>query len=127
MVLFGPLGNALLGKEMKGVGALRYGSAGEAWGTFVQIFSTGTIWLGIAFLIGFFVVYMLVLTWADYSYVQPASAGAYAVVALWGHFLLHESVTPMRWAGVAVICLGVLFVGNTHPRTTDHHLRNETK
>jgi drug/metabolite transporter (DMT)-like permease len=127
MVLFGPLGNALLGKGMKSVGALRFGSAGEAWNTFVRIFSTGTIWLGIAFLISFFVVYMLVLTWADYSYVQPASAGAYAVVALWGRFLLHEGVTPMRWAGVAVICLGVLFVGNTHPRTTDHHLKNETK
>ena len=126
MVLFGPLGNALLGKGMKSIGALRFGSMGEAVGTFVRVFSTGTIWLGIAFLIGFFVVYMLVLTWADYSYVQPASAGAYAVVALWGHFLLHESVTPIRWAGVAVICLGVLFVGNTHPRTTDHHLKNET-
>jgi drug/metabolite transporter (DMT)-like permease len=127
MVLFGPLGNALLGKGMKSVGTLRVHGVGQAVDTFLRIFSTGSIWLGIAFLIGFFVAYSLVLTWADYSYVQPASAGAYAVVALWGHFLLHESVTPMRWAGVAVICLGVLFVGNTHPRTTDHHFRNETK
>jgi drug/metabolite transporter (DMT)-like permease len=70
-------------------------------------------------LIAFFVAYMLVLSWADYSYVQPASAMAYAVVALLGHYLLREVVTPIRWIGVIVICLGVLIVGHTPPSTTE--------
>ena len=39
--------------------------------------------------------------------------------ALLGHFLLGEVVTPLRWAGVSVICLGVLVVGQTQPRTTE--------
>lgn len=68
----------------------------------------------------FFIAYLLVLSWADYSFVQPASATSYAVVALLGHFALKETISPMRWLGVLVICSGVLVVGNTHPRTTEH-------
>ena len=63
--------------------------------------------------------YCLVLSWADYSYVQPASAMAYAVVALLGVVVLHETVSPIRWLGIAVICLGVFVVGQTIPNTTE--------
>jgi uncharacterized membrane protein len=31
---------------------------------------------------------------------------------------LHESVSPRRWVGVVLICVGVLLVGQTKPRTT---------
>jgi drug/metabolite transporter (DMT)-like permease len=63
---------------------------------------------------------MLVLSWADYSYVQPATAMGYVIVALLGHFVLHETVTPLRWIGISLIFLGVLVVGHTPPRTTEH-------
>lgn len=119
MVIFGPLGNVLLGKGMKRIGAVSVGTLAGGLGVLSQILTSGTIWLGIGSLVAFFVAYMLVLTWADYSYVQPASAVAYAMVALLAHFLLREVVTPMRWAGVLLICLGVLVVGHTPPRTTE--------
>jgi drug/metabolite transporter (DMT)-like permease len=45
---------------------------------------------------------------------------AYGVVALLSMLLLHETVAPLRWTGIAVICLGVFIVGRTHPRTTEH-------
>jgi len=119
MVIFGPLGNVMLGKGMRSVGAVTVRTPAEVVPVFSQVFTTGAIWLGVASLIAFFVAYMLVLSWADYSYVQPASAVAYAVVALLGHYLLREVVTPIRWMGVLVICLGVLIVGHTPPSTTE--------
>ena len=119
MVIFGPLGNVLLGKGMKRIGAANIGTAAEALDLLSRVLTSGTIWLGIASLITFFVAYTLVLSWADYSYVQPASSVAYGVVALLAHFILREVVTPMRWMGVLVICLGVLVVGHTPPRTTE--------
>jgi len=119
MVIFGPLGNVMLGKGMRSVGAVTVRTPAEVVPVFSQVFTTGAIWLGVASLIAFFVAYMLVLSWADYSYVQPASAMAYAVVALLGHYLLREVVTPIRWMGVLVICLGVLIVGHTPPSTTE--------
>jgi hypothetical protein len=119
MVIFGPLGNVLLGKGMKRIGTVEIASASGAVGVLARILSSGTIWLGIGSLLTFFVAYMLVLSWADYSYVQPASALAYGVVALLAHFMLREVITPMRWMGVLLICLGVLMVGHTPPRTTE--------
>ena len=74
--------------------------------------------LGIAGQLAFFVAYSLALSWADYSYVQPASSVAYVVVAILGIVMLHESVSPLRWLGIGVICLGVVVVGRTHPNTT---------
>ena len=119
MVIFGPLGNVMLGKGMRRVGPVSLATPGAWFDMLGRVLPSGTIWLGIACLCIFFVAYMLVLTWADYSYVQPASAVAYAVVALAAHFILREIVTPLRWAGVILICLGVLVVGHTPPRTTE--------
>jgi len=119
MVVFGPLGNVLLGKGMKRIGAVSIATPSDALDFLSRVVTSGTIWLGIGSLITFFLAYMLVLSWADYSYVQPASAVAYGMVALLAHFMLREVVTPMRWMGVLLICLGVLVVGHTPPRTTE--------
>jgi uncharacterized membrane protein len=59
------------------------------------------------------------MSWADYSYVMPAGAFGYALLTLLAVVFLHESVSPRRWIGVILICVGVLVVGLTKPRTTD--------
>src|SRR5208282_4843908 len=103
IVSFAPLGNVLLSKGMKGVGSAKNWEWSDLPHVFLSVISSGYIWLGIACLLAFFVAYMLVLTWADYSYVQPASSFSYAVVALLGYFLLGEAVPPLRWFGIVVI------------------------
>jgi len=119
IMLFAPLGNVLLGKGMKGVSGATSWQPSAMLGVARQVISSPFIWLGVASLLTFFVAYMVVLSWADYSYVQPASSFSYAVVAVLGYLLLGEVVTPLRAAGIAVICLGVFVVGRTSPRTTD--------
>jgi drug/metabolite transporter (DMT)-like permease len=119
MVILGPLGNVLLGRGMKRIGGVMSWKVDDIL-HFLSLLSTSvTVWLGVASLIAFFVAYMLILSWADYSYVQPASAVAYGVVALLSHFFLGESVTPLRWAGVLIICLGVFVIGYTPQCTTE--------
>lgn len=118
MVLFGPFGDVLLRKGMRGIGAMDTWTPAAMGNYFWRTFTSGMIWLGIASLLLFFLSYMLVLSWADYSFVQPASAVSYLVVAVLGIWILGEVVSPGRWLGVAVICLGVFLVGNTPPRTT---------
>lgn len=119
MVIFGPLGNVLLGKGMKNVGSATIWTPSGLPHVFVTVFTSVYIWLGVASLLTFFVAYMLILSWADYSYVQPASSVAYLVVALLGYFYLNEKISALHWAGIGVICLGVFVVGNTPPRTTE--------
>jgi multidrug transporter EmrE-like cation transporter len=119
IAFFAPLGNVLLSKGMKGIGSARNWAFHELASILVRILATGYIWLGIGCLLTSFVCYMLVLTWADYSYVQPASAFSYVVVAILGFLLLGDKVNLLRWVGIAVICVGVFIVGHTHPRTTE--------
>lgn len=117
-ILLGPLGNVLLGKGMKGIGPVRSSRLLGFLPLIYHAFFSPVLWLGIACLLCFFLVHMLLFTWADYSYVQPATALAYASVAMLSFLLLGEHVSALRWSGIALICLGVLIVGRTHPNTT---------
>lgn len=120
MIVAGPLGNVLLGRGMKRAGSLPIWPIPALFHTGIKIFSTPSIWLGIGSLIAMFVSYMLVLSWADYSFVQPATSLAYGVVALLSWLILGEHISLLHWAGIAVICVGVFVVGRTNPRTTPH-------
>ena len=120
MVLAGPVGNVLLGKGMKAVSPLILWPPSQFLHSGLRVFATLPIWLGILSLITFFVAYMLVLSWADYSFVQPVSSVAYGVVALLGWLVLGEKVSGLRWAGIAIICLGVFVVSRTGRQATIH-------
>ena len=77
------------------------------------------IWLGISCLLLGFVSYLLVLTWADYSYVMPASAVGYPIVTFLGFAILGERVSFAGWMGVLLICAGVMLVERTPLHTTE--------
>jgi uncharacterized membrane protein len=117
MVLCANAGDLLLKRGMTQIGAVPLTSAGLTQAFHLTIFN-GTIWLGIIFLTGFMASYMTVLSWADYSYVMPAGAFGYALLTLLAVVYLHEVVSPKRWVGVLLICVGVILVGQTKPRTT---------
>jgi drug/metabolite transporter (DMT)-like permease len=118
-ILMGPLGNVLLGKGMRGIAPERASRFLDFLPIIHRAFSSPWLWLGIACLLGFFLVHMVLLTWADYSYVQPATALSYASVALLSYLFLGEVVSPLRWTGVLLISLGVFIVGGTSPNTTE--------
>lgn len=121
MVLAGPVGNVFLGMGMKAASPVNFWPPAELLHSGLRVFASLPIWLGILSLITFFVAYMLVLSWADYSFVQPVSSVAYGVVALLGWLVLGEKVSALRWAGIGVICLGVFVVSRTGARTTSAH------
>ena len=86
MVIFGPLATLFSVGRMKGVGPLLSLAPADLFHFFVRTFASGLVWLGIGSLMAFFICYMFVLSWADFSYVQPASSIAYGIVALMGYF-----------------------------------------
>jgi uncharacterized membrane protein len=121
IVVFAPLGNVLLGKGMKNVGSVANWSFDNLWPIALQILSNIYIWAGIGSLLTFFIAYMLILSWADYSYVNPSTSLSYATVALLSYFILGEHITLLRWFGILVICTGVFVVGRTSPRAHEAH------
>jgi drug/metabolite transporter (DMT)-like permease len=109
-VFFSSTGNVLLGKGMKRIGEAREWSPAALATLLLKAFGSGWIWLGIGGLVLFLVSFMVVLSWADYSFVMPVSAASYALVPLMSWQMLGERVSAARWAGVALICLGVALV-----------------
>jgi len=118
LVVSGSAGNLFFSAGMKRIGALQGWSPAALHSAFTAVFASAWIWLGIISMLLFLAALMLVLSWADFSYVLPATASMYIVIPLLGHFVLGEMVTGLRWTGVALICLGVVLVGRTPPNTT---------
>lgn len=117
MVLCSSVGDIFLKLGMKKIGSVSFDAAALTT-TFRATVTSQMIWLGILCLLSSFVMYLMVLSWADYSYVMPSTSFGYAVVALLSVVILREQVTLTRWAGVLLICFGVTLVGRTEPRTT---------
>jgi len=77
--------------------------------------------VGIVLLLAFFATYMTALSWADLTYVLPATSLGYVILALVARFVLHEHVSALRWLGIVLITGGVGFVAGgpeitVHPR-----------
>jgi len=67
-------------------------------------------WIGLSMMAIAFFSLLGMLAIANISFVSPATALNYVVGALGGKFFLGESVTPQRWAGVTLVCIGVVLV-----------------
>ncbi len=100
------LGDTLLARGMKSIGPVSIHHLGEL----LHAILTPWVGAGIVVLIGFFASYLTALSWADLTYVLPATSIGYVIMALLGHFWLHEYVSPWRWLGIVFITAGVGFV-----------------
>ncbi|MEE9418654.1 MAG: SMR family transporter [Desulfatiglandaceae bacterium] len=56
------------------------------------------------------IVWLMALSRVDVSYAYPLLSAGYIVTALVGQIFFGETLGPVRWAGILVICLGVYLV-----------------
>ncbi len=104
--LCAPLGDTCLSRGMTQVPAITLAHPASL----VTAVFTPWIGAGIALLIGFFASYLTALSWADLTFVLPATAFGNVIVALLSKFWLHEPISLERWAGIVLITVGVGFV-----------------
>jgi uncharacterized membrane protein len=119
VVLTNVLGNSFLSRGMQSVGELLSLSPLP----YIRALFNPWVAVGVSLLVVWLLSHMALLSWADLSYVLPVTSIAYVLVALVGRFLLHEHVSPARWAGITLIMAGVTLVGDTAPRTTSAQKR----
>jgi uncharacterized membrane protein len=108
-----PLGDTCLSRGMTRMPAI---SAVHPGALIAAVF-TPWIGFGIALLIAFFASYLTALSWADLTFVLPATAFGNVIVALLARFWLHEPISVERWAGIVLITVGVGFVTQGPSRT----------
>jgi drug/metabolite transporter (DMT)-like permease len=96
-------GDVLLKRGMDDLGEIHL----NHWTHIFNAFINPWIVVGILCLAGFFYAYLTALSWADLTFVLPATAFGYVVTAFLSRFFLNEVVSPWRWAGVLLITGGV--------------------
>jgi drug/metabolite transporter (DMT)-like permease len=115
IMLTASVGDTLLSRGMAQVGAVDFHNLDRLWHALFNPFVAA----GILLLIGFFACYMTALSWADLTFVMPATAFGYVVVAFLSRFWLHEHLSLYRWAGIVLIVCAVGFVAGG-PSRTEH-------
>jgi drug/metabolite transporter (DMT)-like permease len=115
VMLTASIGDTLLSHGMTQVGRVDL----HHLGMLVRALRNPWIVCGIILLIGFFASYLSALSWADLTFVMPATAFSYVVVALLSKFWLHEHLSVYRWTGIMMIVCAVGFVAHG-PSRTDH-------
>jgi len=115
VTVFAAAGDSMLSYGMKQTGNVSLHHLGSV---IVAVFNP---WIaaGIVLLLAFFAAYINALSWADLTYVLPATSLGYVLLALIARVVLHEQVSPLRWLGIALISAGVGFVAGG-PALTSH-------
>lgn len=101
-----PLGDTLLSFGMGEVGPVSL----HHLSTLFYAFKIPEVLIGIVLLIGFFSSYLASLSWADLTFVLPATSIGNVIVALLARFWKHEHISPMRWVGIILITAAVGFI-----------------
>lgn len=117
VIVFGSFGDVSLARGMKSMPPVDV----HHLGGLILALANPWVILGIFLLLGFFSAYLSALSFADLTYVLPATSVGYVIMALLGRFFLHEHVSVFRWSGVALITLGVGFVAGGPALTVHHH------
>jgi len=107
-------GNIFLSRGMHEVGRIVSASPLD----YLRAFADPWTALGICILIIWMLSDLALLSRADLSFVLPVTASAYVLVALLGHFLLHDHISFARWMGILLITGGVILAEETPARTT---------
>ena len=103
-------GVILLKKGMTHIGDINGYSLGEMLRVFKAGATSPQILLGVFFEAVFFGCLLLLMNKSDISFLWPLTALSFVFATFAAMWFLGESVSPMRWIGVALIMLGAAFI-----------------
>jgi len=109
-VTAGTIGDILLAKGMKEMGDVSAMNLRGMLSAGYQALTTPKLVIGTAMLAIFFFLWLAVLSWEDLSVALPMQALNYVLVAFLSQYFLGETVSPLRWAGTILVCVGVIMI-----------------
>jgi len=119
VIVSNSIGNVVLSYGMRAVGDISSYSPASLVSSSIAAFANPWVLLGTSLLVLFFAAHTLLLTWADLSYVLLVTSCGYALVAALGAIVLDESISPLRWCGIALVSCGVALVASTPVSTSE--------
>lgn len=109
-VTAGTIGDILLTKGMREIGDLSAMNLRGILNAALQALTNPKLMFGTAMLAVFFFLWLAVLSWEDLSIALPMQALNYVLVAILAKYMLHEQISPLRWTGIILVCVGVMLI-----------------
>jgi drug/metabolite transporter (DMT)-like permease len=78
-----------------------------------SLLTSPIVWAGLVLFGLSAVVWLFALSRASLSFAYPFASLSYVLILIFGRLVLHEQVTPLRLAGVALIVAGIVLVAQT--------------
>src|SRR5271156_918236 len=103
-------GELCVSRAMKSVGEVKDFSPVAVVAVIIRALRVPWMWVGLGLMGTAFFSLLAVLSRQNVSVVVPVTTLSYGVGAVGGKFFLGEQVTPRRWAGVLLVCIGVAVV-----------------
>lgn len=107
IILAGSLGDVFIAKGMKRVGKISTLRLRELALIGKSMVRNAAFLLGILCLAISFCAFLAVLSWADLSFIVPATSLSFVVSTLGAKWLLKERINRLRWLGTLLVCAGV--------------------
>jgi len=107
IILAGSLGDVFIAKGMKRVGEISTLRLHELAVIGKSMVRNAAFLLGILCLAISFCAFLAVLSWADLSFIVPATSLSFVVSTLGAKWLLKERINRLRWLGTLLVCAGV--------------------
>ncbi len=114
VVFTGTSGELSITHAMKQIGEVHRFSPMAILRVVARAMRQGWLWIGIGLLAASFFSFLTMLSWYPVGFVVPITSLAYVTGAFGAKFLLGERLSPTRWAGVCLICLGVALAWVDH-------------
>ena len=110
VVLGGSAGDVFVTKGMKQVGEISTVHPGQLAWIGLRVLRNLNFLIGVFFMACSFFAFLAVLSWADLSFVLPATSLSFVVTTLGAKFILKEEISRLRLAGTVLVCLGVALI-----------------
>ena len=110
VVLGGSAGDVFITKGMKQIGEISTVHPRKLVSIAMKVLTNKNFMVGILFMACSFFAFLAVLSWADLSFVLPATSLSFVITTVGAKFILKEQISRIRLAGTLLVCVGVALI-----------------
>jgi len=113
LFIFLSIGLAAIGQVILKLGMTKVGQINLSISSMITTFTQPLVIFGLLFYGISLILWLVVLSKEDLSFVYPMVALSYVVTTILARFVLHEQVPSIRWVGLGCIMLGIVMVARS--------------
>lgn len=103
-------GQILLKIGMNRIGNIAVNSMSALGHLFLGVIKSPIVLVGLFMYVISAAIWLVVISAVDLSFAYPFIGLTYVLILIVSKFILKESVNPIRWAGAAIITIGVVVI-----------------